>query len=316
MPRLFLLLSLFFPTVIIAQDLPAYVPVNPVLASRSPLYFQPIATPAPTWRPAITIDYSNAIERTIEPTRRQYLFDAELMQIDLWLTGDLSPSWFVVGNLALRSAHDGFLDAALNSYHDLIGLPVPARNSRPIDTYGWRFALPTGNHDIPRESLFLGDLRVGVGHRIGKIQLMATATLPTATNSHPAWSRNTIGTTLGASARVIDDNRVALELGTSLGWTPTHGELAAYQRSVFVAATAGLRWRVIGRQVLFASLLAQSANWRDTGFSTLESPDISMDFGGLLQLKENWPRLQIGMTEDLLPRGPAIDAGFRLGLHW
>src|SRR5690606_33954373 len=120
MPKPQLLLALLAPAAVAAQDLPAYVPINPVLASRSAIYFQPIVSPADGWRTSITVDYSNAIERTMEPGLRQYLFDADLMQVDFWLRRDLSRDWFLVGNVAVRSAHDGFLDSFLNWYHDVI----------------------------------------------------------------------------------------------------------------------------------------------------------------------------------------------------
>jgi hypothetical protein len=265
----------------------------------------------------VSIDYSNAIETGTTSSRREYLFDAELMQVDLWLTRDLSPEWFATGNVALRSAHDGFLDAFLNWYHDLIQLPVPARNRRPIDTYGWTYTLPDGAElDIPRQGTFVGDLRLGIGRRLGAGQVVATVTLPTATNGVDAWSRNTIGTAASAGFRVLDNARVLLELGASVGYTPTHGDLAAFQRTVFMGATTGFRWRVIGQQAVFATLLVQSANYRNTGFAALDEPEMTLDFGGLLQLRQGWPALQVGMTEDLLPRGPSVDAGFRLGLHW
>jgi hypothetical protein len=317
MPKLLRLVALLLPGMLSAQALPPYVPINPVLASRSAIYAQPVVPAGPGWRTSVSIDYSNAIETGTTSSQREYLFDAELMQVDLWLTRDLSPAWFATGNVALRSAHDGYLDAFLNWYHDLIQLPVPARNRRPIDTYGWAFTLPDGRQfDIPRQGAFVGDLRLGIGRRVGAGQLVASVTLPTATNSVDAWSRNTIGTAASASFRVLDNSRVVLELGANVGYTPTHGELAEYQRSFFVGATTGFRWRVIGQQALFATLLVQSANYQNTGFAALDDPEVSLDFGGLLQLKKGWPALQVGMTEDLLPRGPSVDAGFRLGLHW
>lgn len=316
MPIIRNLAALLLPSVLGAQALPRYVPVNPVLASRSAIYAQPVVPADPGWHTSVTIDYSNAIEPGITSSRREYLFDAELMQVDAWLTRDLSPQWFVTGNVALRSAHDGFLDSFLNWYHDVIGLPVPARNRRPHDSYAWRFTLPDGEFDIARQRAFLGDLRLGVGRRIGAGQVVATVTLPTATNGVEEWSRNTIGTAASAAFRVLDNSRVILEVGANVGYTPTHGDIAAYQRSFFVAATTGIRWRVIGQQAVYATLLVQSANYQQTGFAALDEPEVSLDFGGLLQLKRGWPALQVGMTEDLLPRGPSVDAGFRLGLHW
>jgi hypothetical protein len=317
MPKLPVLAALLAPGALVAQALPHYVPINPVLASRSAIYAQPVIPAGDGWRTSITMDYSNAIETGLTSNRREYLFDAELMHVDLWLTRDLGPEWFATGNLALRSAHDGFLDSFLNWYHELIQLPVPARNRRPIDTYGWTGTLPNGQaFDIARPAPFAGDLRLGVGRRLGAGQVVASVTLPTATSSVDEWSRNTIGTTASASFRVLSNSRVLLELGANVGYTPTHGELAEYQRTFFVGATTGFRWRVIRQQAVFATLLVQSANYQNTGFAALDDPEVTLDFGGLLQLKEGWPALQVGMTEDLLPRGPSVDAGFRLGLHW
>lgn len=316
MPRSLLLALLGLPASLAAQSLPAYVPVSPVLASRSALYAQPIAPRHDGWRVSVVADYTNAIEKTTSFDSRELLFDAELLQVDLWVGRDLSPDWFVTGNVAMRSAHDGWLDSFLNWYHDLIGLKVPARNRRPHDTYGWTIEFPDRTLDIPRQGRFLGDLRLGVGRRIGPGQLVATVTLPTGTADGDAWDRGTVGSALHAGVRVIGNSRVVLEGGLMVGHTPAHGELASYQREWFVGGQAGFRWRVIGQQAVFATMFLQSPSWRNTGFAAMDDPEFTLDFGGLLHLKEGWPALQLGMTEDLLPRGPAVDAGFKLGLHW
>jgi hypothetical protein len=299
-----------------AQSVPHHVAINPVLAARSPLYFQPHLPAAPGWRHAVIVDYSNAIETGTTRDRREYLFDAELMQADLWLTRDLSPEWFVTGNVALRSGHDGMLDSFLNWYHDVIGLPVPARNRRPNDTYGWTLELPDDTLDIPRARAFAGDLRLGVGRRLGRGQVVAAVTLPTATTGIAEWKRGTVSGAITASLRVLDRRRVSLDLGAAAGWTPRHGVLEPYQRATFLAGSAAFRWRVIRRQEVFATLFTQTANYTGTGFAAMDEPEVTLDFGGLLHLADGWPRLQLGMSEDLLPRGPSIDAGFRLGLHW
>lgn len=315
MPKPALLFALL-PVALGAQVVPHHVAVNPVLASRSALYFQPHLPPAPGWRHSVIVDYSNAIETGTTRDRREYLFDAELLQVDLWLTRDLSPQWFVTGNVALRSAHDGMLDAFLNWYHDVIGLPVPARNRRPLDTYGWTIALPSGELDIPRARPFLGDVRLGAGRRLGRAQVVATVTLPTATTGVSEWKRGAVGTALSASWRALDQSRISLDVGAAAGRTPTHGTLEEYQRTTFAAASAAFRWKVIHRQEIFATLFTQSPSHRGTGFAAMDDPEVTLDFGGLLYLGDGWPRLQLGMSEDLLPRGPSVDAGFRLGLHW
>jgi len=317
MSRSLLLALVMLPGAIAAQSLPPYVAVNPVLASRSALYFQPVVPRGDGWRRAVVADYSNAVETSTSATDgRQFLLDAELLRIDLWFGRDLSADWFVVADLPVRSAHDGFLDSFLNWYHDVIGLKVPARNKRPLDTYGWTIELPDQNLDIPRQRTFLGDLRLGVGRRVGPAQLTATITLPTATNGIDAWSRGTIGTSLAAAARLVATERVIVEAGLTGGYTPTHGDLAAYQRQWFVGGSGAFRWRFSGQQAVFATVFMQSASWQGTGFHAMDDGEVTLDFGWLLQLKHGWPTIQAGMTEDLYPRGPSVDAGFKLGVHW
>ncbi len=317
MRRFVPLVCLIAPAALGAQSLPAYVPINPVLASRSALYAQPYLPRDDGWRLSVVLDYANAIETSTSPTDgRKYLLDAELSRIDVWVARDLGGDWFALADLPIRGAHDGFLDAFLNWYHDLIGLKVPARNARPHDTYGWTIELPDLALDIPRERPSLGDLRLGAGRRVGRVQFVATVTLPTATTGIDTWSRRTVAATVGATARAVDNDRVKLELGLQAGYTPTHGDLAAYQRTGFVGGTAGFRWRAVRQQAVFATLFMQSASWQGTGFHAMDDAEVTLDFGFLLKPGRHWPALQLGMTEDLVPRGPAVDAGFTVGLHW
>jgi len=317
MPRPSLLALVLLPGALAAQSLPPYVAVNPVLASRSALYFQPVVPRRDGWRVSVVADYSNAIESAKSAgDGREYLLDAELMRVDLWLGRDIGRDWFVLADIPMRSAHDGFLDSFLNWYHDLIGLRVPARNRRPHDTYGWTIELPDRTLDIPRQRQFLGDVLLGAGRRIGPAQLTATVTLPTATNSIDAWSRHTVGATLGASARLVATDRVIVEAGLTAGHTPAHGDLAPYQREWFVGGSGAFRWRFAGQQAVFATVFMQSASWQGTGFHAMDDGEATLDFGWLLQLRKGWPAIQAGMTEDLYPRGPAVDAGFKLGVHW
>ena len=305
------------PMTLVAQALPPYVPTNPVLASRSPLYAQPIVDRRPGWHTAVTLDYGNAIETSTATDGRTYLFDAETSQVDLWLGRDLGDDWFSLVNVPIRGAHDGWVDAFLNGYHDLIGIPVPARNRRPIDTYGWVIELPDGVRDLPRASgPFLGDLRVAMGRRLGAGQLVLSATLPTSTASVDAWSRGTVGLSLSAGTRVLSTPRVRIEAAVMAGFTPTTGDLTAYQRTSFVGASSSLWWRFWGQQAIYGTFFLQSAGWKGTGFSAMEAAEFTLDAGGLLRLRSGWPALQLGITEDLVPRGPAVDIAARIGLVW
>lgn len=310
-----LLAALTLATPLAAQELPPYAPSNPALTSRSALYAQPMIRPAAGWTLRTVVDYANAVEVTVAPSGRTYNFDAETLSGDIWLTHDISPRAFVVGNVAIRGGYAGFMDGFLNWYHDLIGLQVPARNKRTENRFTWAYTLPDGQV-IARErpGTFIGDARIGAGIRFRKSQLVAAITLPTA--GADGWGRDVIGASLALTSRWVDNSRFVVEGGASAGWTPTTGDQAAYQRSLFVGGQLASRWRFSGRQALFATLWMQSPNWKHTGFGALDDAEVTLDFGGLVKLGKRWPELQIGMTEDLLPRGPAVDAGFKLGVRW
>jgi hypothetical protein len=301
---------------IVAQDIPPYVPANPVLESRSALYAQPFVAPHVGWQLRFVADYYNAVEVSHSTDLRQSIFDAEVLQGDLWVTRDLSRRVFVVADLPVRGAYSGFLDGFLNWYHKVIGLGVPARDELPIDHFQWTVAFPDTTVERTRPGTFLGDLRGGIGLRLGRTQFVASATLPSGSIGPDGWTRHVIGTSLAATTQLVRNSRVIVDGEASVGITPTEGALARYQRSVFVSGSVSGRWRFAGRQALFGTVWAQSGSWQGTGFETLEDAEVTFDFGFLLRPGRHWPELQIGMTQDLVPRGPAMDVGFTAGVRW
>jgi len=312
-----ILLAILVPAIASGQDIPPYVPVNPVLASRSPLYAKPFVPAHRGWLVRTVMDYSNAVEVDGSSDGRHYTFDAEVLEADLWLTHDVSRRAFVIGDMPLRGGYSGFLDRALNWYHDLIGIQVPARKTDPLNTFIWDFTLPDGDHIVrQRPGTFLGDARLGGGVRFGRIAVLATATLPTTTTASPGWGRHTVSGNLTVNARLATSSRIALDAGASLGATPAHGALAVYQRTVFGGGFVAGRWRFAGNQSMFATFWTQSSNWKNTGFDALDAPEVTLDFGFLLRVRPRAPELQLGLTEDLYPRGPAVDVGFKIGVRW
>lgn len=313
--RLIAALILWWPVGLAAQDLPPYVPVNPALSSRSPLYAQPYLLPGNPWRIRTVLDYSNAVEDSRGSGNREYVFDAETLQLDVWAVREIGKGSFAYVNLPLRGGYNGFLDGFLNWYHDLIGFRVPARNRRPLDTFEWSWQLPDTTFTRPRPGTFLGDVRLGGGHRFGRLQVTANVTLPTTTAGE-GWGRDRVGASLAATANLLRTDRVVLDAGVTTGWTPTAGALARWQRSAFWGGLGAFRWRFAGQQAIFGTLWVQSPNWHDTGFDALDLKEVTLDFGFLLRPARSWPEVQLGMTEDLLPHGPAIDAGFKIGIRW
>lgn len=300
-----------------AQQLPPYVPVNPSLVSRSALYSQPLVSESRRWQVQFVIDYASAVEAGLSPdSTRGYLLDAELLQADAWITHNISSRMFVLVNLPIRGGYAGAIDGFLDFYHDLTGLQVKARQQRPQNEFAWEYDLPDRHVSRARPGTFIGDIRIGAGVRLGRSQLVGTLTLPTATSDVPGWARNVVGTSLALNAPLLTRNRLALQGGVALGWTPASGDLSQYQRAVFAGAHAGGWWKFAGRQAIYADMHVQTANYRHAGLAGLEAAEVTLAYGFLLRLGDHLPEFQLGMTEDVIPRGPAVDAGFTVGVRW
>jgi hypothetical protein len=297
-----------------AQGLPSYAPVNPVAASRSGLYFQPYQEPhAGRWTTSVALDYANAIEYNQLPAA-SYILDSEILRLRLRVARDLDRRAFLQLDTDVGGAYNGFLDGFLDWYHGLLGIHIPERDKRPRDAFLYEMTLP-GRATIQRRSsdLFLGDVRAGLGIRLTpKVQTLLSITLPTTTG--PAgYGRGTLSASLINSLRLVLNPRVVYEGSLGFGYTPSHGELASVERTVFVAASSGLRYRFWGRQSLYANLFYDSPYYHGTTLPGLDRRDLELDFGWLLATRRG-PEWRIGMTEDPEPGGPGVDLTFRLGV--
>ena len=145
--------------------------------------------------------------------------------------------------------------------------------------------------------------------------MIGTLMAPTSARTADALSARR-GSSIAATSELVRTARVVLDAEASAGFTPTQGGLARYQRDAFLSGSVSGRWRFAGQQALFSTVWMQTSNWKNTGFEAVDDVEVSMDFGFLLHLKPQWPELQLGMTQDLLPRGPAMDVGFSVGLRW
>lgn len=309
-----LVCALFPAPALPAQGLPAYAPINPVAASRTPLAFEPFRAPHPgRLTGELALDYASTIEHGLLQGA-SYDLDSEILRLRLRLTRDLSPAAFVEMDAGVGGSYAGFLDGFLDWYHGLLGIRLPERDRRPHDSFLYQIELPDGLLITRRPSgLFLGDLRLAAGLRHGgHLQAVASLTLPTST-APPGYGLGVVGVGLITTLNLPLAQPLIYEGSLGLGYTPTHGDLAEYQRTTFVSGTSGLRWRFWGRQSLYGNLFYHSPYYHGTTIPSLDRRELSFDFGWMLATRagKEW---RIGMTEDLEPSGPAVDLVFRLGV--
>ena len=305
--------ALLLPSQGRAQGLPAWTPVNPAATSRSGLAFQPYVDPGQRWRFRLGLEYGSAIEYNLPSAQPSWLLDAELMRLEVGVVRELGPRTFLLAELPLLGVYDGFLDGFLEWYHDLFGIDMPERDARPRNTFAYELAPPGGGTPITRDrsSLFLGDLRLGLGYRYNSVlETIGSVTLPTSIGPD-GYGRGTLSVNAVTTVRAPLSSRFTYEGSLGVGFTPHDGELADLQRELFLSATSGLRFRFWGRQSVFANFLYHSPYYENVTLPALDRRELSLDFGWILATKAGEWRL--GMVEDLEPSGPGIDLVFRLG---
>lgn len=302
-----------------AQGLPAYVPINPATTSRSALYFQPYEAPAPGWRTTVQFDWSSMIEYqgSSPGAPESWLFDAEMLRLDVTLVKDYGSGNFLLVSAGAASVIDGVLDEFFDWYHDLVGLPGGGRTVRPTNEFAYEASLP-GDRSLAwgKPSLMLTDIKLGFGVRnTPSIQTLVFATLPTTTHQR-GYGRGTVSANGIITARSQLSERLYYEGSVGVGWTPRHGDMEAFQKTLFWSGSSGLRFRFWGRQAMFFNAFYQTGSYRDSGLKPIDRAELTGDMGFLLRPGRNAPELILALTEDLLPSGPAVDATFRIGLRW
>ncbi len=294
------------------QGLPPYLAVNPVITSRSGLFFQPYVDPDRRWQARVLTDYASLIEYAGRPASSVVL-DAELLRIDATVIRNTGRG-FIGASASFNGAYNGFLDGFLNWYHRTTGLQVRAREIRPDNVYDYAIKVPSGDSLVrAKDGGFFGDLRLLGGFRhTGHWQTTAAISLPTGPLG---FGRKVVSAAATTTVRGALNHRWTAEVGFGAGYTPTYGDLAAYQHTTFASASTGLRFRFAGRQAMFVNLFYQSPNYHDTGTRALDNRELTLDYGFLIKPRRG-PEWFFGMTEDLEPKGPAVDLSVRIGVRW
>ena len=296
----------------LAQSPPSGRPLNPMSASRSGLSYEPyLPYDLSRNRWSAAFEYGNAIERD-ERGSASYLLDAELMRTSIGWTRDLSPRLWLSLQGEVVGSYAGFADGFFVWYHRQIGFVQPERNARPKNSYGFELTLPDGTHLAPERTPFaLGDARATIGFRHDFFQQSTLSiTLPTATG-HGQLGRGVPSVSATHTLRIDLADPLFWEISAGAGFTPKHGVLRDYQRSLFAMGTTGVRIHLWGGQSIYGYFFYHTPYYHNTTLASLDSRELTGDFGWMIHSSggNEW---RIGMTEDLKPGDNGIDLVFKV----
>jgi hypothetical protein len=290
--------------------------MNPVVEMRSGLGTFSWFEPDRPWHVQVTSEYGSLIEYA-PGQPEEFVLDAELFSTRVVVARAITTRGFLLAGTSWTRAGDGHLDGLLDASHELLGVRVAGRDKRPENAFAYRMALGEQEFQYEKGNGFLGDLRVGLGlrHRVGW-QTVFSLTVPTGAEPDGFRKRVVSGNLTTTFHRDFGEGgRFGYEGTLGLGYTPRHGELEEWQRTTFFLLAQGVRARLIGPWQGYANFFLVSPYYRNTGIPEFNLQEMTLDLGALIRLADG-PTWFLGMTQDLLPNGPAVDVVFRVGAYW
>ena len=299
----------------VEPSLPVHEPLNPLVAERSGLYVQPYVPRGAGWRWGARLEYGSAVERDLDfPS--SYLFDAEILRAQLRVTRDLSPRWFVAGEIGAGGAFAGVADRLFEDYHRLIRFTMEERDTRPRNVYGDRLKLQEFGIDRVRRphGILPTDARATLGLREGRwAQSAVSVTLPTAPSAS-ALSRGVPTVSVLQTVRARPLSPLLFEVTGGVGAAPRTGELSPVQRRLMVLGSGAARLQFAPHHALFATVYAHGPAYRGTNLPELDGADLSIDFG-YLWVAPDRRQWRLGLTEDVRRRDAGIDLVMKLSVQ-
>jgi len=258
----------------------------------------------------LNLGYSNIFEVAAGESWAQDV-DMEQLVTTLHLRQGFRGGFEAGLTLSISGRWSGFLDSAIQSYHDALGLP----NDRRDEFANHRFSFAFG--PIDGAPLFRGDDQ---GFEIDAPEVFARARLARWRGGGLA-GRVTVKAGLDDRGSGETDGALELSASQTVGRARVHGHLAAIrlgvpsgwepildETSMFASLGAEIPWRRFAIQV---QVDAFDGYLENTGLKTLDPVGLDL-IVGLAGTAGHW-QWQIGFAEDLTGEGPAVD--FTLDLH-
>jgi hypothetical protein len=290
--------------------------LNPLLAG----FGLPAALPArlsgEAWTLAADLNWASVSLVQQAAGSEQLIVDAETREARMSL-GRSWPSGFAAQlQIPYRYTGGGVLDSAIDSWHDIFGLPQGTRALSPKDRL--RIAYASGNtvlFDERSSQSGLGDISIDFGRSLSATT--ATAIAAWASIKLPSGDADTF-TGSGAtdvSLAIAGEHRLGEAWSVfgqaGVAWLGEGERLADRQRDFGWSALAGIGWRASRGWELKAQLDAHSAVFDEADLDFLGEAFV-LTVGGGYRFASGW-RLDIALSEDIAVES-ASDIVFVVGI--
>lgn len=291
-------------------------------AEKNPLYlrhlvpqWQPFQIqPLGTFRWSASANYANIFERRRSAAFTQD-FDAEMLSIDLKLFWQAGTNWSLQASGSAHRFSGGFLDASVQKFHRIFGLPNDDRDTVEDNRFAMEFVDHEGNilfqatphhwYTIDPQVSWIWQQRHGRWEWASGV----TAKLPLANG--PFSNQR-----LEGSADIQ-----AKTLFQKWGFAGQFGIVSLNPQQRFVTlmrdySLFGKFWierRWFGEGLVFAQIDSSNPYFKDTGLDSLDPPPLNLMLGCFFPVNSR-VQLAFHFSEDLSSEGPSLDFSFTVGV--
>ncbi|WP_116367678.1 DUF3187 family protein [Parahaliea mediterranea] len=245
--------------------------------------------------------------------------DGETQRLALELRYAFAPDWELQLELPWLRQDGGFLDSAIDGWHDFWGMPDGGRGEAPGDVLDYRYADPALRFALRDDSSGLGDATLALQHAVYHSQ-GATVSLAAGYKFGSGDAGDFTGSGEGDVYAALRASGAGLA-GLPLDWHAQAGYLRAgevamlgprQERDLWFAGTA-LSWRFAGHWRLLGQLDAHAAPL-DSDIDALGSTAMLLSAGLRWQPDPTWA-LDVTVIEDIAVE-TAPDVVFQLDLRY
>ncbi|KGE02803.1 DUF3187 family protein [Pseudohaliea rubra] len=246
--------------------------------------------------------------------------DGETARLALGMRRGLAGGWEASAVLPLLRHSGGFLDSAIEGWHDVFSLPNGDRDQYPQDRLRFQYRPESGGVALADTVSGIGDLQLGIARQLGeRFALRGQLKLPSGDTGDLTGSGGTDAalslhfSSNGNDAGATAGRRLYAHLsgGVLFG---EDGKLLPEARERWLAfGSATLGWRASEHWHLKVQVDGHSAAW-DSPREALGDPSAQLVVGATGQLGKHW-LVDLAFSEDIVvERSP--DIVFHLGLRW
>ena len=289
--------------------------LNPLLAGFGLPAALPARLPGEAWSIAADLNWAS-VSVVQQAGTQQLIVDAETREARLTIGRSWTNGFAAQVQIPYRYTGGGVLDSAIDSWHDIFGLPEGTRALSPKDRV--RIAYASGNtvvFDERSAQSGLGDISLDFGRSLSATTATAVAAwlsvkLPSGDAARFTGSGATdVSLAIAGDHRLGEDWSVFAQAGVA--WLGAGERLSDRQRDFGWSALAGIGWRASRGLELKAQLDAHSAVFDEAALDFLGDAFV-LSVGGDYRFASGW-QLDVAVSEDIAVES-ASDVVFVFGL--